>query len=413
VHDENIETQFDFLQQLAEIGFLMSRVDYLLLSSLRCVTLIAEKGKYPRSFVATQLWAWAVKGQMCEFDEAMHYGMLSNTLAERQKDSIPGVVARMFAHFYSYVHHWKRPPRESLRANSDAFQTMWNHGDVDTVLLEAVMYLNHLFAAGEPLQKVLAVCERYSEAFVDYQQMTHWHICSSQHQAILNLVGRSRNPSILSGIVMDSMACQEVWKLSSNAPALFNFQFWSMVLGFHFGDLHTAKRHIKAMRRDLFAEGPSFLVPLRLLYTSLVYFALFRNSRKGKYRKRALGSWKQLQQWASKGAVNCRVLCQILEAEDRASSSWSTYRSSSTSTGLDGAMKVYDQAIQSVTEWGLVQLVALVNELAGTWLLCHSRDPRAGKYLSRAIECYEKWGAMAIVQDLKLRHSKDIQVQGQ
>jgi tetratricopeptide (TPR) repeat protein len=397
VESDVLETQLDFLQYLGELGFLMDKIEYLIIPLYRYLALIQERGNFPRTFFVTQIWAGLLRDPNGDFAEAFHHGQISNSLSERHKDTFPRFVARSHLHFFSYVHHWQRPIRESLLANQNALQLLWNCGDVDTALLEAAMVLQHLFAAGEHLETTESICASYSEAFIDFRQMTHWYINVSQHQAVCKLLGRSDHLSVVSGELMDAEACKKIWKRCPNPPALFNLQFFDMVLGYHFGNLTHAKRSIKAMRKDIFAEGPCFFVPLRMFYTSLVYFGLFRQTKKSKYRRRARLSWKILQQWADKGAVNSIYMCKLLEAEEKG-------LASKDPKNFETVLEAYNEAIKAVTELGLVHHTALAHELAGSYLLSLGRHPLAMTYLHRAIELYDQWGAFGIVQELKSRY---------
>jgi predicted ATPase len=397
VECETLETQLDFLQYLGELGFLLDKIEYLILAVYQYLMLIEKKGNYPRSFFVTQLWAGLLRDPKGDFAEAFRYGQVCNTMSEKHREAIPQFVARVYLHFFSYIHHWNRPIRESLFANQHSLQWLWNCGDVDTALLEAALILQHLFAAGESLEMIEAICASYSEAFIDFRQMTHWYINVSQHQALHKLLGRSENPSVLSGDLIDTEAFEKIWKKSPNPPALFNMQFFEMVLGYHLGNLPSAKKNIKAMRKDIFAEGPCFFVPLRLFYTSLVYFALFRETKASKYLRRARLSWKRLLQLASRGAVNSIYMCKLLAAEDKGLAAHGP-------DAFETVHEAYAGAIRAVTELGLVHHMALANELAGSYFLSQGQNPLAAKYLNRAVDFYEQWGAVSIVYYLKFRY---------
>lgn len=392
IRDDHLETQLDFLQYLIEVSFLLGRSDYLLYCAMRLITLISEKGNYRASFLATQFWACYFKAHVGDFSEAMRYGVLSNKLAAQGKDEFPGFVARSDEMYYGHVHHWVNPYRDSLQANTDAFQRLWDTGFLDTALVDAATLLHHLFVAGEPLQRIASVCGDYSEAFVDYQQLTHWYTNASQHQAVLNLLGQSETPAVLAGEVMDSQARYKIQQKSLTPTAHFYFQFWSLVVAFHFRDLQKAKQHVKAMQGDPMGDIPNLLSPLRPLYSGLTYFHLYQRSGQNKYCRRAMASLKTLQSWVKRGAVNCVYMCQLLEAEHHASSQ-----------NVDAAMKCFDQAIASVTGLQLVHHMALGYQLAGVCLVQHGQMSRAKSYLLKAVKHYEDWGATAIVDDLKFR----------
>jgi hypothetical protein len=390
--DAHLETQLDFLQYLIEIAFLLGRSDYLLFCAMRLITLITENGNYRTSFLATQFWACYFKARAADFSEAMRYGILSNKLAATRKSEFPGYAARSHEMFYGHVHHWLHPYRDSLEANSNAFQCLWDSGFLDTAMVDAPTLLQHLFVAGEPLQKIASFCNIYSEAFIDYQQLTHWYTNASQHQAVMNLLGHSEMLTDNTGETMDSRALNRIKQKSMTPTAHFYFQIWSLIVAFHSQDLDKAKQHAKAMQGDPMADIPNFLSPWRPLYTGLTFFHLFRRTGRKKYSKRAIASLTTLQSWVKQGAINCVYMCQLLEAEHFASTQ-----------KIDAAMQKFDQAISSATELQLVHHVALGHELAGACWARNRQMNQAKKHILSAINNYEKWGAVSIVKDLKLR----------
>ena len=216
---------------------------------------------------------------------------------------------------------------------------------------------------------------------------------------------------------------------------MFNFQFWSIVLGYHFGDLQRAKRNIKDIKSA--EDGSTVLAPLRQLYTGLVYMSLFRESKiSKKYRRRAMKAHKQLKTWADNGAINCKYMYEMLEAEDL------SCRRCSSSANVEDVISAYDKAINSVTELQLCHHMALANELAGSYLLqrqgtaATSSFRRGGRqgggsqevhhqeqqheqqeqelhdrgisYMINALNLYRKWGAMAKVRDIESRFGSAI-----
>lgn len=394
-HDENLERLLDFQQFLAEISFLSCKMGYVMFVAFQYLNTVARKGNYPRSFFAYQLYACFFKAQMGDFAGSNRYGAIANTLSAMQRNVMPGFVARSEEMFLGYVHSWQAEPvRTAVAPAFDAFKRLWASGSIDTALLDASVLLQLLFAASEPLDRIVTECDKYAEAFIDYRQMTHWYINASQYQAMRNLQGYADNPAILFGDVINEHVCLETWKETPNLPALYNYQFWSMVVGYHFGDFQNAKRYIKNMRADLFEDGSCHLVPLRPFYTGLVYSALFRAFNKGKYRRRVLRSLKILQSWVKKGALNFVHMCQLLHAEHLSLQKNSTI-------GL--TIEAYDRAIESAARLELCHHQAMANELAATYLHRKQQQSRAMKYATTAMQLYGTWGAIAKVHEMDCR----------
>ena len=319
LHDEDQEMLLDFLLSLTEIAFMLDMKDLLLYTMSRYIVLIDDRGMYPGSFVGILLWACHHETRMGNIGNALKFGELARKLASEQKQSTPGLVARADGLFCFFVAHWTEAFPLSLELDTNAFQTMWESGYVDAALMDAGALLQHHFASGTFLPTLMKLCDSYTEICEDYQHTTHWYVNASQHQAMLNFLGRSQDPKILNGSAMDLEGCRSVWRESPNPMAIFYAQFWSMILAFHFGDIERATTEIESMRKDIFKDGPAPAVPLRLLYSGLVHFRAHRNTGKRKDRRKAIASMKILQLWSAKGAINCIYMSQLLEAEFEAS----------------------------------------------------------------------------------------------
>lgn len=295
-----------------------------------------------------------------------------------------------------FVNHWQKSFRDSLELDIDAFQRMWNSNFIDAALMDAGALFLHYFAAGVPLPEIASLCAKYAEAFHDYQQITHWYINAPLYQATLNLLGKSDNTVALSGEIIDVDACRILWTNAHNPMATYFAQLWSMILAFHFNSFDTAKQQSKAMPVDLFKDGPNPGLPLRPFYTSLVYFNLYKESGKKKYRRKAISSMNVLKSWSAKGAVNCLYMTQLLGAQLEASRG-----------NLDKAVGMFERGIQSTKSLKLIHHKALGNELVMTVLAEEGHEQRASVYFIRAIDCYKKWGAEAIVKDLRAWYGRN------
>jgi serine phosphatase RsbU (regulator of sigma subunit) len=68
------------------------------------------------------------------------------------------------------------------------------------------------------------------------------------------------------------------------------------------------------------------------------------------------------------------------------------------------AMEGYDQAIISAKKYGLIQLVALVNETAARFWLKKDKIAFSQVYLNEAYIAYQQWGALVKVKNLETRY---------
>ena len=399
VDDEQLNMCAEFLERLLEHSFLGGDPEYFFLAQLRIGQLMFERGRFPLTVSFLNGWAYTkvVFGDLCT---AFRFGNLTLQLADgrgQQHDS------RMKVIFYSFVHHWRLPVRDGIAPFQAAIAELWDYGALDFVSQDAQVFYRLLFVCGEPLNLVLSRAEKFTEYLSDYKQEIQWNFMLPLLQAASNLQGDSKkDPSILSGKYMDEEERLLAWKKSGNKQAIFQHQFFVMMLAYHFSHYELAEKTVQQMQ-PLFEDGPGPLVQPRVLYTGLVFWARFRATRRGKYRRKANAALRQLQKWADGGAVSCVPFHLLLNAE-----SLSTRRHVSKAE----VMNVYDKAIEALRNSGLCHCKALANELAGAYLMQNQEDSsRASVYLTRALTLYEEWGADAKVEHMR-GHYRDILAEG-
>ncbi|KAG7344308.1 protein kinase [Nitzschia inconspicua] len=210
-------------------------------------------------------------------------------------------------------------------------------------------------------------------------------------------MGDSNTASVLSGEILGTATLRRIEE-SKVDTGRFQYQLYSMILAFHFGEMEEAASFEKAMRKNLYAEAsePPGL-STRVFYTVLVYLALFRQSKRRKHKKKALSSYKILERWVSKGATNCAYMKSILDAE---------WWSITPKKGVEMVLEQYDRAVESATKMGHLHHEALACELAFNYLYKFpfiAKDKKIA-YLKRSLACYEKWQGHAKVADLASRY---------
>lgn len=416
--DDHLDIYVDFVQKVAEIASSGGKLGYSLLSTCKAIGLIAEGQHYRRSFNSIVGWA-STQTSFGDFEAGCQYGQLAKALAEKQRQSHPELIAIIDVSRCCFINPWQPEwsSRTDLASVEEAFRQLWVDGLVEVALVNASALLQHLFISGEALERVAFECDKYSEAFVDYQQMMHWHINAPIYQAVLCLVGsnhgNNNNPAVLRGehILESEASFLDTCQKTGNMAATYQYQFWSMYLAYHFGDYSRAKSYLKSMRSALFEDGPGVLVTNRLFYTGLVYYALFKETGRGRYRRRALQAQRSLERWWNKGVGCCDYMCLLLQAEKLSCSRY---------THMDRVVNAYDRAIQVVARSGLCHHHALAQELAGAFLFqklqklqlanCNSKQtpslvPATKQYLSFAVQLYGERGAVAKVYDLHKRFS--------
>ena len=135
---------------------------------------------------------------------------------------------------------------------------------MDTYHQDVSVILRQKFSCGYPLGDIADQCHKVLEVLRDYRQPLHWNINAPISQAVLNFMGKSKDPTVLSGDIMDADKSLISWKKSNNKAAIYQYQFFTMILKYHFGDYKESAKLLKRMRSDLFGDGPEYFIPVRL-----------------------------------------------------------------------------------------------------------------------------------------------------
>eukprot|EP00797_Seminavis_robusta_P018245 Sro2730_g335720.2 (304) ;mRNA; r:4543-5454 len=268
-------------------------------------------------------------------------------------------------------------------------------------------YLRRCFVAGKPLGWVAQQCEKHCELLKDYKQNLQWINNAPLHQAVQNLRLKDVDDNVTE-LAGEHLNKADV-PLDSSPMALYHYHFYTMVLCYHFNDYHSAKTMIKRLPKDIWMSGVAFFVPTRILYTGLVYTGLCRTSQRQrfKYRSRAQSAMKHLRGWASKGVLSCEYMSYLLQAELLACPVVGK-------VNFSNVLGLYDKAIASVTELGILHHIALANELVGMFAWKHGGGGSglAGSYMLEAQRYYAEWGSRAKVQDVQNRFGDVLNMKG-
>lgn len=363
-----------------------------MLFSFRLTQILLDRGNFPLSGYGFGSFAM-IRASMGAFDEGLRYGRHSLRMFEESGDATKKEGIRMRFIYWSYIAHWRLPLREGLKVLSNSLRQLRHAGALDYYHQDARALYRAQFACGEPLSKMLHDSENYSESLLDYKQLLVWNFHAPLQQAVLNFMGRATDPRILIGKHINVNEKTVEWKTTGNKMALYQSQFFGMIVAYYFQDYDLAESNLKQIHQDLYEDGPDILVPLRLFYAGLTYLARFRVSGKCVYKRGCQQVLKQFQKWVKDGAVNCFHLDLILQAEMLAT----------TSASKDVVVSSFDKAISSAGDICWKHHQALANELAGIYLYCKSDLSWARLYLENAVELYKEWGATAKVDDIKNR----------
>ncbi len=240
--------------------------------------------------------------------------------------------------------------------------------------------------------------EDYREAIAKLKQGTALNYHNIYYQAVLNLMGETENPLVLSGAVYNENIMAPVHIQAQDAVACYNLYFNKLLLSYLFGDFSQALENAKTGLNYLDAVVSSAFVPLFTFYHSLTLIAALPGAAKAeqkRLKRQVQANQKKMRKWGKFAPMNYLHKYYLVAAE------------LSRLEGKDmAAMDEYDQAIALAKENEYVNEEALAHELAAKFYLAKGKEAIASTYMENARYCYQRWGAQAKVKDLEQKYPR-------
>ncbi|MEG3863015.1 AAA family ATPase [Microcoleus sp. herbarium12] len=322
------------------------------------------------------------------------FGQLALRLLSRL--NIHPLKARTLFIVNNCVIHWKKHLREIGQPLLEAYQVGLETGDLEFAAYCAHTYCFQFYASGKQLVELEHEMAIYGEAIHQLKQETILAWSKIYRQTVVNLIGLSQNPCLLIGEFSNEEKELTKHKAANNGIAIFDIYFNKLFLCYLFSDYAQAVKNSALGENLVSCTTATPLEPLYYLYDSLARLATYCESSvqvQEDIFERVVVNQKKMKHWAQYAPMNClhrhhlvqaemaRVLGQLFEAEE-----------------------LYEQAIQGAKDNHYLHEEALAYELAAKHYLARGREKIAQTYIKEAHYCYERWGAMAKVNDLEIRY---------
>ena len=299
---------------------------------------------------------------------------------------------------HTFVSHWRDRITDTMPALLTAYQSGLDSGDVEYAAWSALVESYSRYWTGQSLTESEVAMRSFMTTIAPFNQRNASLYLRIYHQATLNLLGDSIEPSCLSG--ESYQAAQEIpaQVIANDRTGLFFSYVCQQHLHYLFGQYAEAVEKSN-LARPYFENCVSSLpTVLHHFYDSLARLALYgaATSRERKQTLKCLQiNQKKLKKWAHNAPMNyqhkfvlveaerCRILGQKAKAID-----------------------LYDQAIALAKHHQYLNEAALANELAARFYLDWGKERLGQDYLINAYYDYARWGAKAKVKDLEQQYSQ-------
>ena len=348
--------------------------------------LVKEKVSYSVSRIFFMLYG--------AFFGGYKYLRVPELLANRP-DAKESEVIVLFLNAYSVL-HWKEHLRETFPLLMRTYAVGLECGNFVYVGFAVLNRFRHMFIAGVEFSEMEKDFDAYVPVLFRLKQDRSAIGCQLFRQAVLNLMGFSDDPCIISGNVYREEEKIPYHEQGKDFTILFTLYFLKMFLCYLFG------RNAEAMKNSKTAEICMGTLNIQAnsgsyyFYDSLVHLANI-DQLSDKERRQALekvdGNQRKLQKWAHNTPMNYKHKHLLVEAE------LSRFKGE-----ISDAMEYYDQAIKLAGKNKYLQEEAIANELAGRFYLSQEKEKIASVYLTDARYLYQRWGAVVKVKDMDKKY---------
>ena len=284
------------------------------------------------------------------------FGALALALAEK-RNTLEYQGQAMHA-VSCYINHWKAPLRETLDLALKGYRSAIDVGDFEFASYNIYCYCKHAFLCGRSLETVEKDMEKYTHTISKLKQETSLRFLKTFHQTVLNLLGRSHDPSSFSD---GEETLLLLYQQANNRLGIFYLYFCKLFLHYLFGNYEKAIYYAELAEKEEVGEyGGPLATPLIIFYGTLARMATYHKVstiQQSNILKKAAVGQKKMRAWARHAPDNYQPKYHLMQAERF-----------SILGDDEKAIEHYDQAIETAQTQQFIQDEALANELAaGYW----------------------------------------------
>ncbi|MCA1491469.1 AAA family ATPase [Ensifer sp. NBAIM29] len=357
----------------------------------RMVTLSLEHGNSDAS-----CYAYATVGNVLglffgDYKAGLRFGQLGLDLVQQR--GIDRLKARVYLAFGNLAMPSARHFQPGRPIARHAFDAAHQVGDLTYAAFSCNNILTQLLAGGDPLTEV----QREAEAGLDFARQARFGLVVDLITAQLRLVRTLRGQTAIFGSFNDARFDEDRFEQHLEEDPRLSVAAWlywirKLQARFLAGD-HPAAVLAATKAESLLWMSPAIFERAEYhLYSALARAALCDTAsveERALHRDALTAHRRRLREWAENCPENFASRAALVEAEIARLKG----------RELD-AQRLYEQAIRSARDNGLVHHEALAHELAARFYAARGFETNFHAHLRSARHCYRSWGAVGKVQQL-------------
>jgi predicted ATPase/signal transduction histidine kinase/tRNA A-37 threonylcarbamoyl transferase component Bud32 len=361
---------------------------------LQQVNLSIQYGNTALSAPSYAYFGLIICGVVGDIETGYQFGQLALSLLDRL--NAKNIKARTIFIANANIRHWREPVQKTLEPLQSAYAIGLETGDLEFAALSTYIYAYHAYLGGSELLVLEREITSYNAALVQIKQKNALNFNQILHQAILNLIERTEQPSRLVGNVYDEQNMLPMHQQANDASAIFYVYFNKLILCYLFGQFFEAIENAAAAEAYLRGVTANFVVGVFYFYDSLTQLAVLADaseSESSSILEKIRSNVEKIQKWAHYAPKNYQHKLDLIYAEQHR-----------VLGNKAEAIDCYDLAIAGAKENGYLNEAAIANELAAKFYLNWNKEKIAQPYMQEAYYGYARWGAKAKINDLEKRY---------
>lgn len=373
---------------------MMVRPPLIPIATFTMVRLCVRYGNSPYAAYAYCMYGLVLCGPLGDITGGYRFGQLALRLLDAY--GAQDLKAKVYSVFNLFIHHWKKPLRETIAPLAEAIQSGQSTGDLEYVGHATVSHCIYQLFAGENLDGLASTFDQFVALMQKYNQDFAQLYLRMYRQIVHYLIDDSRFEDLLSDQHFKAQAQLETYIANQNPAAIFFLSVARLMTAYLCGDYETAVAD--AQRAEAHSVPGFFHNVILRYYASLALLARLETvsaEDQKRYWKAINANQKLLKQWAHHAPENCQHKYALVEAEK---------------ARIQGrvieAMQGYETAISAARVHDFWHEAAIANELAGQFYLSLGQEKIGQTYLREAHYLYVRWGAFTKVRQLETTYRR-------
>ena len=393
MNDDKINIIHKVYCKLAHLAWWAGQMELSHIVRLRAMRLNVQHGLNQSASYAFALYS-SVLSMLGHDESSIRFGRLAQELVDTRPET-RRYCARTIVPVHSFSHHITRPLHESMDVLLYAYKMGMETGDCPFAFLAATTYASIYFVCGLPLRALQDDLKSFSSQMASYNQHLSGNMLQVYWQTVLNFMGRSHNPLVLTGEAMNEQRLTQVLLQTKQNATLRAIWYGRMVLAFHFGRFDLAAKMADLLFNNE-QDNCSSTCYSRSAYMALSFIVAGAPDRRGaRSMKIGLQRARKCMKEVEERKVNCHHLVLLVQAEKFACRE---------NSPVEQSRMLYKEAITAATRRGVLHDAALANERLGAYMLGHNETEWGEHYIRNSHKLYDEWGAYAKVHQMERKY---------